>query len=73
MRNLIHACTEMQAEAYDQGQPANELLDSAERRILEIAEMGITGDTVTLQAAIARATEAIAGRPSQVAGLRAIE
>ncbi len=55
VRNLIHACTEMQAEAYDQGQPANELLDSAERRILEIAEMGITGDTVTLHDAIQEA------------------
>jgi replicative DNA helicase len=52
VRNLIHACTELQAEAFDQTQKPSELLDSAERRILEIAEMGITGDTVTLQSAI---------------------
>ncbi len=52
VRNLIHACTELQAEAFDQTQKPTELLDSAERRILEIAEMGITGDTVTLQSAI---------------------
>lgn len=52
VRNLIHACTELEAEAYDQSQPASELLDSAERRILEIAEMGITGDTKTLHEAI---------------------
>src|ERR1700686_138038 len=52
VRNLIHACTELQAEALDQSQPANELLDNAERRILEIAEMGITGDTLPLHAAI---------------------
>jgi replicative DNA helicase len=52
VRNLIHACTELQAEAFDQSQPPTELLDNAERRILEIAEMGITGDTVTLHDAI---------------------
>jgi replicative DNA helicase len=55
VRNLIHACTELQAEAYDQSVPAGELLDSAERRILEIAEMGITGDTITLHDAIKEA------------------
>jgi replicative DNA helicase len=52
IRNLIHACTDLQAEAFDQSQPAGELLDSAERRIFEIAEMGITGDTITLHQAI---------------------
>ena len=55
VRNLIHACTEMQRDAYDQTTPASELLDSAERRILEIAEMGITGDTITLQDALQEA------------------
>ncbi len=54
-RNLIHACNELQADAFDQSQPASELLDNAERRILEIAEMGITGDTVTLHDAIREA------------------
>ncbi|MBI2805591.1 MAG: replicative DNA helicase [Planctomycetes bacterium] len=55
VRNLIHACTDLQAEAYDQALKPTELLDSAERRILEIAEMGITGDTVTLHDAIQEA------------------
>jgi replicative DNA helicase len=55
VRNLIHACTDLQAEAQDQSQPATELLDSAERRILEIAEMGLTGNTVTLHEAIQEA------------------
>ncbi|MBI1830200.1 MAG: replicative DNA helicase [Planctomycetes bacterium] len=55
VRNLIHACTELQAEAYDQSQPPSELLDQAERRILEIAEMGITGDTITLHDALQEA------------------
>ncbi|MSU79983.1 MAG: replicative DNA helicase [Gemmataceae bacterium] len=54
-RNLIHACTELSAEAFDQSLPASELLDNAERRILEIAELGITGDTVTLHDAIKEA------------------
>ncbi len=55
VRHLIHACNELQREAYDQTQPANELLDMAERRILEIAEMGVTGDTKTLQDAVEEA------------------
>jgi replicative DNA helicase len=55
VRNLIHACNEVQRDAYDQLLPANELLDMAERRILEIAEMGVTGDTKTLQDAIQEA------------------
>ncbi len=52
VRNLIHACNDLQGEAFDQSVNPNELLDSAERRILEIAEMGLTGDTVTLHQAI---------------------
>jgi replicative DNA helicase len=55
VRNLIHASTEIQSEAYDQSVPAQELLDSAERRIFEIAEMGITGDTIDLRTAIKEA------------------
>ncbi|MSQ95350.1 MAG: replicative DNA helicase [Gemmataceae bacterium] len=55
VRNLIHACTDLQAEAYNQTQKPKELLDSAERRILEIAEMGITGNTVTLHDALQEA------------------
>ncbi len=55
VRHLIHACNDLSADAYDQGQSAQELLDSAERRILEIAEMGVTGDTKSLQEAIAEA------------------
>ena len=55
VRNLIHACNDLQQDAYNQVLPAQELLDSAERRIFEIAEMGITGDTKTLQDAIREA------------------
>ena len=55
VRNLIHASTEILRDAYDQAQPADELLERAERHILDIAEMGITGHTITLQEAITEA------------------
>src|SRR5262245_23296500 len=55
VRHLIHACNDLSADAFDQALPAQELLDSAERRILEIAEMGVTGNTATLQDAIEEA------------------
>jgi len=55
MRNLIYACNDLLHDAYDQVMPAQELLDQAERKILEIAELGITGDTMTLQDAILEA------------------
>jgi len=55
VRHLIHACNDLSAQALDQSLPATELLDAAERKIFEIAEMGITGDTKTLQDAIGEA------------------
>jgi replicative DNA helicase len=55
VRNLIHACNDLQAEAYDLTKSPNELLDSAERRILDIAEIGVTGNTVTLHDAMQEA------------------
>jgi replicative DNA helicase len=45
VRNLIHACTEVQRDAYDQSTPPGELLDSAERRIAEVREDGVTAET----------------------------
>ena len=47
-RSLIHASTEILRDAYDQSQPADELLAAAERQILEIAELGATGQTTDL-------------------------
>ena len=38
VRNLIHAGNEILRDAYDQSQPADELLGDAERKILEVAE-----------------------------------
>ena len=65
VRNIIHACNDLQSEAYDQTQPAQELLDSAERRILEIAEMGLTGDTITLHDALQEAWHRLDQRKKQ--------
>ncbi len=59
MRNLIHAGTEILRDAYDQSQPADELLEQAERKILDVAQMGITGQTYTLQEAINQAYQRI--------------
>ena len=52
IRGLIHASNEILRDAYDQVQPADEMLAKAEREILDIAEKGVTGNTTTLQQAI---------------------
>jgi replicative DNA helicase len=59
VRNLIHAGTEILRDAYDQVQPADELLEGAERKILDIAQKGITGQTFTLAEAIKQAYDRI--------------
>jgi len=62
VRNLIHASTEILRDAYDQSCPADELLGEAERKILDIAEMGVAGQTVTLQDALREAYDRIDAR-----------
>ncbi|MCI0642533.1 MAG: replicative DNA helicase [Gemmataceae bacterium] len=62
VRNLIHACNDLSRDAYDQVMPATELLDSAERKILEVAEIGVTGATTTLQQAVHEAFDRIDSR-----------
>ncbi len=59
VRNLIHACNEVQKDAFDQVMPASELLDAAERKIFEIAEMGVAGNTVELRTALFEAYDRI--------------
>jgi replicative DNA helicase len=59
VRNLIHAGTEILRDSYDQVMPADELLEGAERKILDIAQMGITGQTFTLGHAVAEAYDRI--------------
>ncbi len=55
VRNLIHASTELLRDAYDGVTSADELLGMAERKVLEIAEKGTTGETKTLEDAIREA------------------
>jgi len=51
-RHLIHASTEILKDAYDQSEPAEQLLDAAERRVLEISQMGVVGESVDLRTAL---------------------
>src|SRR5207248_2290582 len=73
VRHLIHAGTEILRDAYDQAQPADELLEGAERKILDIAQMGITGQTYTLAQALSEAYDRIdqrqQGDQMQLSGL----
>jgi replicative DNA helicase len=59
VRNLIHAGTEILRDAYDQVQPADDLLEGAERKILDIAQRGLTGQTLTLAEALSEAYDRI--------------
>jgi replicative DNA helicase len=73
VRHLIHASTEILRDAYDQAQPANELLEGAEKKIFDIAQMGVTGNYITLQAALEDAYRRIDVRaqkgPMSVSGI----
>src|SRR5437764_6050655 len=62
VRNLIHVSTEILRDAYDQTQPADELLESAERKILDVAQRGLTGQTMTLEEALSKAYDRIDAR-----------
>jgi replicative DNA helicase len=62
MRNLISASTENLRDCYNQTSSADELLEGAERRILEVAQLGITGDTMTLGEAMNEAFDRIDAR-----------
>src|SRR5437879_12811409 len=64
VRSLIHAGNEILRDAYDQAQPADEMLEGAERKIFDIAQLGLTGQTYTLQQAIAEAYDRIDTRHS---------
>lgn len=67
VRSLIHTSTELLRDAYDGSTPVDELLGMAERKVLEIAEKGVTSDThdlaKTLQEAFTRIDER-AGKPN---------
>jgi replicative DNA helicase len=65
VRHLIHASTEILRDSYDQAMPADELLEAAERKVLDIAQMGITGQTYTLEEALREAYDRIDKRHTQ--------
>src|SRR5262249_15951839 len=52
-------------DACDQSQPADELLETAERKILEIAQMGVTGQTIDLRQALKEAYDRIDTRTAR--------
>jgi replicative DNA helicase len=62
VRNLIHASNEILRDAYDNTSAADELLGEAERKILEVAQLGITGQTFTLEQALQDAYDRIDAR-----------
>jgi replicative DNA helicase len=59
VRALIHASNEILRDAYDQTQPADELLGTAEHKIFEIANKGIAGQTFSLHDVLAEAYDRI--------------
>jgi replicative DNA helicase len=65
VRNLIHTNTELLRDAYDGVMAADELLGAAERKILEIAEQGVVGETKTLGDALNEAFNRIDARAGQ--------
>jgi replicative DNA helicase len=65
LRSLIHTSTEIGRDAWDQVRPADELLESAERRILEIAQLGMTGQTFSLEHVLQEAYDRIDQRHQQ--------
>jgi replicative DNA helicase len=52
VRSLIHTGNEILRDAYDRTQSAEELVAQAERKIMQIAEAGMIGETKTLTEAI---------------------
>lgn len=52
VRNLIRAGNDILGDAYKQSMPADQLIESAERQILEVATKGIVGKLYTLDEAI---------------------
>src|SRR6516225_1153402 len=73
VRSLMHASDEILRDAYDQAQPADEMLEAAERKIFDIAQLGVTGQTYTLEQALAEAYDRIDMRsardPLSISGL----
>ncbi|MFO0844271.1 MAG: replicative DNA helicase [Gemmataceae bacterium] len=67
VRNLIRAGNEILGDAYRQTMPADQMIETAERMILEIAQKGIAGQVHTLEQAIADTYDRIDARVSGAA------
>ncbi len=52
LRNLILTTTEVLGEAYKQTMPADQLIETAQRQIFDLAEKGLTSHLTTLEQAI---------------------
>lgn len=68
IRDLIHASNEILSLAHEQSAPADDILEEAERKILQIAEWGLTGQTFTLEECIAQAYSRIDQRHQRLSG-----
>ncbi|MFO0880650.1 MAG: replicative DNA helicase [Gemmataceae bacterium] len=62
VRNLIRAGNEILGDAYKQTMPADEMIESAERKILDIAQKGVSGQVFTLEQAITATYDRIDAR-----------
>lgn len=65
IRSLIYVGNEILRDAHDSVADAEDLLEGAERKILEIAELGTVDRTVTLQTAMQEAYDRIDARASK--------
>jgi replicative DNA helicase len=64
VRQLIHTSTEILRDAYEQACPADEMLGQAERKVFEIAQLGVVGHHVTLHEALNEAFKRLDSRTS---------
>jgi replicative DNA helicase len=64
IRSLIHSGNEILRDAYDRTQSADELVAQAERKIMDIAKLGMIGETKTLKEVVKEAFERIDARAS---------
>lgn len=65
LRDLVHVGTEIARDAYDGTMPAADLLEQAERKVLDIAQVGAAGQTVTAAQAVGAAFDAIDARTNR--------
>ncbi len=65
VRNLIHTGNEILRDAYDNVSGAEDMLETAERKILDIAQSGVIGQAVELREAMQEAYDRIDARANK--------